>query len=214
MPYQTTVDVTQDDIDTALRKNSSRCVVATAIARKFPKAARIVVDVHSIKFTDGERRYTYLTPPKVMDYIVAFDAGDALHPFTFRLRDDQKLVQRRHRATPKGKAAHAAEEKVRARARKLDKVTEDPAATPAEREVAADNYAAALAAVEQARQAPGRREVPEDVSDVPPEQVKPPAAGRSTVFYRNQRAYGQRVMRVNKVDDAPVDFRGPLDVDE
>ena len=68
MPWTNTeVAVTQEDIDHALRKDSSRCVVATAIARVFPKASRIVVDVHSIKFTDGPRRYTYLTPPKVMD---------------------------------------------------------------------------------------------------------------------------------------------------
>jgi hypothetical protein len=213
MGYQIKVDVTQEDIDTALRKNSSRCVVATAIARTVPKAMSVTVDVHSIRFTEGGRRYTYLTPHPVMDYIVAFDAGDTLHPFTFRLRTDQRLVQQRTRKTPVGKAVDAAGAKVRDRKAKLEKVAAAPDATPAEIEVAADRYAEALAARDQvaAAHADVPRNETESITDVPPEQVKPVPQGRSTVFYRNRRVYGQRQMRVNQHDDQPGDFRGPLD---
>jgi hypothetical protein len=224
----TEVAVTQEDIDQALRKDSSRCVVATAIARVFPKASRIVVDVHSIKFTDGPRRYTYLTPPKVMDYIVAFDAGDQLHPFRFRLRSDQRLVQQRARKTPAGKEIHNADMRARSRKARLEEHAADPAATPAQVEIATDRYAESLAEVEQARAAAGatipagqtkrRYTTPvtpvEDVSDLPPEEVRPVPSGRSTVFYRNLRVYGQRVMRVNQHGDTAGDYRVPLDDDE
>jgi len=213
MGYQTKVDVTQEDIDTALRKNSSRCVVATAIARTVPKATNVTVDVHSIRFTEGGRRYTYLTPHPVMDYIVAFDAGDVLHPFTFRLRTDQRLVQQRRRKTPAGKALDTAATTAARRKAKLEQVAASPDATPAEVEVAADRYAAALAARDQAtaEHAGVPHNETESITDVPPEQVKPVPRGRSTVFYRNHRSYGQRQMRVNQHDDAPGDFRGPLD---
>lgn len=208
----TTVEVTREDIDQAARKDSSRCVVATAIARTFPKASRITVDVHSIKFTDGQRRYTYLTPHRVMDYIVAYDAGDTLHPFRFQLRTDQRMTQQRTTRTAKGAAAAGAAQKAKNRRRVLDKVTDDPTATPAQIEVAADRYAEAVAARDAVRQVPGPQTHPEDVSDVPPAEVKPrQVKGRSTVFYRNRREYGQRVMRVNQHDDQPGDFRGPLD---
>jgi len=210
---ETFVEVTQEMIDKALRKNSSRCVVATAIAGRFPQASRITVDVHSIKFTNGARRYTYLTPPKVMDYIVAFDAGDTLHPFRFRLREDQRLIQQRRRHTPDGQKVNRARQRAADRAAKLEKVEADPAATPAEREVAADRYAAALAEASEARAAAGPLDQKEDVTDVPPMEVRPPVKGRSTVFYRNRREYGRRHMRVNQTDDRSGDFRGPLDVD-
>jgi hypothetical protein len=213
---ETYVEVTQDMIDAAVRKNSSRCVVAAAIATRFPNASRITVDVHSIKFTNGPRRYTYLTPPKVMDYIVAFDAGDNLHPFRFRLRDDQRLVQQRQVNTAEGQRRDTTTRKARDRRAKLEKVEADPTATPAEKEVAADRYAEALAEAAAVREetagSPTTRN--EDVSDLPPMDVRPPSSGkRSTVFYRNRREYGQRHMRVNQPGDQPGDFRGPLDSD-
>jgi hypothetical protein len=227
MVHSTEVVVSQEDIDAALRKDSSRCVVATAIAREFPKASRIIVDVHSIKFTDGARRYTYLTPPRVMDYIVAFDAGDVLHPFKFRLRTDQRLIQQRRAATPEGLALNRARNRARDRKTKLEQVSADPTASPAKIEVASDEYAAAVAEVDAVKAATGavippgktRARSPkplrpvEDMSDVPAEEVKPVSNGRTTVFYRNHREYGQRAMRVNQHDDAPGDFRGPLDID-
>ena len=209
------IAVTQDDIDAGLRKNSSRCVVALAIARTVTGASGIIVDAHTVRFTTDGRRYTVLTPPRVADYVVAFDAGDTLHPFTFRLRDDQKLVQRRRKTTAKGTTAVNAEHKAKYRRRKLEQVENDPAATPAEKTVAADRYAAALADAAAARETPGPRTSPEDMSDLPPDEiVKPVTSKRTTIFHRNQRSYGRRVMRVNRLDDQPGDYRGPLDDDD
>jgi hypothetical protein len=168
-----------------------------------------------------------------MDYIVAFDAGDDLHPFRFRLRNDQRLVQQRRVLTPEGQQLDTARQRVRDRKRKLDKLTDDGEATSAQIEVASDAYAAALADVERLAVAAGappsgelfpspvkrprRYRTPigprEDMGDIPPEQVKKPQQGRASVFRRGRREYGSRTMRVNQHDDKPGDFRGPLDDD-
>jgi hypothetical protein len=199
-----------------MRKNSSRCVVATAIARAFPKASRIQVDVYGIKFTIGDRRHTYLTPPKIHEYIVAFDAGDTLHPFRFTLDDNARVTHRRNTFTDHGKEVHKARTLAASRAKKAEKVAADPAASEAQRTVAREEAAAAAAqrrAVEaKASLAPQRQteKIPE--TEVPKAQQ---VSGRTNprVFRRGkERAYGARVLRVNN-DPGPGDFRGPLDTE-
>jgi hypothetical protein len=85
------INVTQRDIDEALRRNSARCVVATAIARSIPTAHHIEVDTQLIRFTDGANRYGYLTPYGVQGYVIAFDAGDPISPFSFEVRDPLRI---------------------------------------------------------------------------------------------------------------------------
>ena len=132
MAVQTVVKVTQEDIDAAVRNNSSRCVGATAIAKTIPDATRIIVDVHSIKYSTKQGRYTYLCPPAVAEYVVAFDAGDTLHPFTFRLRTDQRMVVKRRGKTEKGKEVQAAKSLVRKAKAKVEKVEADSNLKPGE----------------------------------------------------------------------------------
>jgi hypothetical protein len=218
MPARHTVNVTQEDIDAALRNNSSRCIVATAIAREYPKASRISVDVHAIKFTVGDRRYTHLCPPPVADYIVAFDAGDDIHPFRFYLRDDQRLVVRRQRRTPAGKKLHNAAERRKKATVALERVAADPTVSAAQVQVAREQMAAAAAEealVKAEMAAAGERSTATEppLPDVPAHEQVSGRRKRAGVFHRNERVYGGRVMRINDPDDAPGDFRGPLDTE-
>jgi hypothetical protein len=80
------IQVTEDDIQWAQRNNSSKCVVAKAIARTLPECSYIGVDIQTVRFSLGLWRYEYLTPPSIQDYIVSFDAGDVIKPFKFRLQ--------------------------------------------------------------------------------------------------------------------------------
>ncbi len=83
------INVSQEDIDNGIPKNSSRCVVATAVARAIPDAMHILVDYQTIRFSlpADRKRLIYLTPQAVEDYVIAFDAGDPIQPFRFGLRD-------------------------------------------------------------------------------------------------------------------------------
>jgi hypothetical protein len=79
------IQVSQEDIDRGIREDSARCVVARAIARTIPDATRIEVDTQAIRFTSGGKRLIYLTPWTAQNYVVAFDAGDEIKPFEFRI---------------------------------------------------------------------------------------------------------------------------------
>lgn len=88
MPYHHFhFNVTQADIETGLRNNSYHCAVSQAIARTLPDAKFISTDIQTIRFSLAELgvRYVFLTPPKVQEYVAAFDAGDSLQPFSFIL---------------------------------------------------------------------------------------------------------------------------------
>lgn len=81
------IHVTEGDIANGLRNNSYHCAVSCAIARQIPDAKYVSTDIQTIRFSLAEagERVTYLTPPDVQQYVIAFDAGDVLRPFTFTL---------------------------------------------------------------------------------------------------------------------------------
>lgn len=81
------IEVTQVDIDSGVRRNSVYCAVATAIGRTIPTATYITVTQQSIRLTLDDARHVYLTPPRVGEYVIAFDAGDEIKPFSFGLAD-------------------------------------------------------------------------------------------------------------------------------
>jgi hypothetical protein len=82
-----TVEVTQQDIDDAMERNSSHCAVAMAIAR-IEGVKRISVDLQTVRFSFRNLRYCCLTPHVAQDAIVAFDQGERakLVPFVMRMR--------------------------------------------------------------------------------------------------------------------------------
>jgi hypothetical protein len=115
------VEVTEKDIERARRNDSYRCVVAQAIARALPEATNIEVDSQSTRYTLGGVRYCYFTPYAVQGYVIGFDAGDEIHPFSFQLRDPK--IIRRKRLTEAGKAIE------RARGREFRSKAKPPPAT-------------------------------------------------------------------------------------
>jgi hypothetical protein len=86
MTSKYSIEVTKEDIDGATRSDSSHCVIADAIARSVGHR-RVHVDLQTITFSDPAKRQrlTYLTPEICQDHLLAFDQGEAVHPFTFTL---------------------------------------------------------------------------------------------------------------------------------
>jgi hypothetical protein len=182
-PTRINVTVTEKDIENAHRNNSYACVVAQAVARTVKDATRIEVDTQSIRFTRNGRRLIYLTPYAVQGYIIAFDAGDPLEPFSFQLRQLVKNPRQSER-TEAGKVVHRAADRARRRAkRRLEAETDlgDVSLTqPSPKEAATAAYQEAKAAVGNVllRRQRGR--------PVP------------RVFKRKTRSYGHRLLRINR----------------
>lgn len=197
---QILVKVTQEDIEKAKRKDSSKCVVAQAIARTIKDATMISVDVQSIRFTNGAgERLVYLTPPAASGYVVAFDAGDELHPFNFRLNNDRVMRTQRKVRTPVARELDKVNAQKRATRRRAVKVQENPASLPAEvlaAEARAEVAAAEAASVRAAYEAAGVET--RDVRAVDDPALPPPV--RRT-FKSNVRHYGHRTLRINQAAD-------------
>jgi hypothetical protein len=175
------IDVTAADIAHAIPRDSSICAVARAIARAIPDTTRIVVDTQAIRFSRGSQRFIYLTPAIAQHYVVEFDAGRPIEPFSFRLAESQLLPIRQSVLTPAGKAIQRAENAAAYAARTAAKRTgRDPrkAANEARRSARATARAqhTGKAVIERA----GRRAAPQ--------------------VFRNskERVYGSRRLRINQ----------------
>jgi hypothetical protein len=96
--------VTDEEIKRGVRRDSSHCVAAEAVRSRFPDAKYVSVDLQTIRWSDSKKgeRYTYLTPRSVQEFLVKFDQGYELEPFTFKLRNGQ--TTRSGRQHSKGKA--------------------------------------------------------------------------------------------------------------
>jgi hypothetical protein len=113
-PRRFTVQVTTQDIERAVRKHSGKCAVAIALARVRPGAHHIEVDIQTIRFTDEDgRRWSWQTPWQAAQYVVDFDAGDDIAPFSFRLDPARAIEIKRRVRTPEGKEAHVAAQRAR-----------------------------------------------------------------------------------------------------
>jgi hypothetical protein len=182
-----TIEVTPHDIARSKRGDSYNCILAHAIARIIPDATRIAVDTQAIRFSHAGKRFTYLTPPVAAGYVAAFDAGDAIYPFRFRLNDQSRIVVpvrvRRQVRTHAGRLANRAvlRAKARVRRRMADKPPEQTQA------------AAAKAA--QAAYAAVRAEHPDEPFKQSDHGGRPPIP---LVFKRKNRLYGGRLLRVNQ----------------
>lgn len=169
------VQVLQNDIDRAIRQDSSHCVVATAVARAFPDAVRISVDTQLIRFTHAVtgKRVGYLTPLKVQAYVVAFDAGDPIPPFSFTLGSPVPMRQRT--LTDEGKRRQlASHDKRNGKPRKPRKAREVDVTGSVEEKVLVHTP------------------LKTDTSE--PDAWTPPPL----VFKRRSRQYGMRVLRANQ----------------
>jgi hypothetical protein len=183
-PTRITVEVTERDIERAHRNDSYTCVVAQAVARTVKEATRIEVDTQTIRFTVDDERRVYMTPYAVQGYVIAFDAGDAIEPFSFQLRNPRR-VGRRIR-TEAGKAALRASNKARRAAEQT------AVAHPAKRATARSEDDPRTAATEAYREA---REV---TKGEPATQRKGVGAPPPRVWKRKKRTYGMRLLRINR----------------
>jgi hypothetical protein len=217
MTKYTTIEVTQADIDKAIRKNSARCVVATAVARSIPGASHVDVDLQTVRFTvDGERRI-YLTPPGAAGYVVGFDAGDPIHPFGFRLSEAHRVSVRQDKHTPASKERNRATMAVKRAKKKAARAQErlelelakpepdpvDVAAAEAHAKQADKAIAkAAKAHAETQKRLTGEPHYEPDMTpdpDTGSRRRKPPARA----FRNNTRTYGGRTLRINQDKPTP-----------
>ena len=189
-PTRVTVKVTETDIARAHVNDSYLCVVSQAIARTVPDATHIETDTQSIRFSvDGERRI-YMTPYAVQGYVIAFDAGDDIEPFTFQLRDPRRA--KRKVRTAAGKAAQKAGVQARRKATKAAVVPPVDAATG----TTDDPKVAAKAAYAQARADHDHASTEVPASDGVTRKAPP------RVFKKKRRAYGHRLLRINQETEA------------
>ena len=181
------IEVNEKDIAKATKNDSYVCVVAQAIARSIPDAHRIDVDSQSIRFSRSGERLVYLTPYAVQGYVIAFDAGEEIKPFSFQLRQPAKV--RATRPSPLGRkanqAAYAAKRRVRKEAQAAGLPLDDQT-------VVNDVRAAAKAAYTEVKAAATDNGEPASLSS---------RAGRHApprVFKRKTRSYGHRLLRINQ----------------
>lgn len=104
------IEVTAEDIDNAVRKSSSHCMVAEAIKRAMPHVRKVSVDLQWISFTDpskGQRNH-YLTPTPIALAIQDFDEG--ITPEPVRVRANVQRIRpagRTKRTVQDGHTPHA-----------------------------------------------------------------------------------------------------------
>lgn len=194
-----TVHVTQADIDRAVTKSSSRCVAARAIARTIPNASCIGVDVQTVRFTVEGERQVYLCPPVVAGYVVAFDAGETIHPFSFRLLANQMVPVQVRKSTPAGKKKNATRAKVRYTTANVTKAQKAVVTAPPAKKADAKK---ALAAA-QTKQLTAKEERQNVIAAYKGQASTQPVDKnlRPTipqVFKRNTRSYGMRQLRINQ----------------
>lgn len=82
------LEVTQEIIDRAVRRDSTACVLADALKIAIPGGTRPLVDLQTISISVPERglRYHWLTPRPAQRLLINFDQGAQLIPGTVDLR--------------------------------------------------------------------------------------------------------------------------------
>lgn len=194
-----TIRVEQRDIDRAIRKSSSRCVVALAVARQIPDASRIEVDVQTIRFTQGDERRTFIVPPAVAGYVCDFDAGDEISPFAFRLRTDREVITRKPVLTEAGLERAKARDRVNQAKRGVTKaaaIAADPNASPEARTAARATVRKQKAKAKAAAEAKAKVDA-EHAGKPTTESTAGANPPMPRVFRSGRRNYGQRVLRIN-----------------
>jgi len=87
--FQPIINVTEGDMQYALRHDRYNCAIVRAIQRQYPEANRVRVDTEMISFSlDDDRRYMFPTPQPAIDKIIKpFDkeGPEAVKPVKFKL---------------------------------------------------------------------------------------------------------------------------------
>lgn len=226
MATQHKISVTEDDIRRGIPEDSGLCVVATAIARHIPDAVRISVDLRTVRFTHavtGER-VQWLTPYAVSEYVVNFDAGDSIKPFTFTLNSSDRVrIQRRVRSEESYEKNAAAQRQRRAAAHVAAKPspTKPTKRNPSPPTESGSEKIDGTASVEPVK--PKRNPSPPVESAQPIEAtatVEQPAKPKRkstpppVVRRGKRRDYGMRALRINQQVRGLNNQRLPIPADE
>lgn len=82
----TTINVTQQDIDSGIKGDCSLCPVARAASRAFPHHKSNVSGYHMyVMDQPGNRWRQAVLPPPAWGFISAFDSGWEVLPFSFEV---------------------------------------------------------------------------------------------------------------------------------
>ena len=188
------VEVTEKDIaDAKLDKsegNSSACVVSRSIARIVSDATRIETDIQTIRFTRDGARYVYLTPYAVQGYVIAFDAGEPIEPFSFQLRNPVRTARRVR--------TEAGKEAARAYARTAKKQALDPSV---EGSKAPAKHPKTKSSKPRPDTGDARKAYAKAVAGTTGPLTTTQPGGRRPpprVFKTKTRSYGHRLLRVNQ----------------
>ena len=84
--------VTQEIIDSAVPRNSGHCILAEAVQAVRPDARFVAVDLQTIRFSEGGKRYVYLTPRTGIKALIDFDQGVKPEPFVLNLRNAHVML--------------------------------------------------------------------------------------------------------------------------
>jgi len=86
------VQVTQEHIDNAIRRDSGHCMIADAVRDAIPSATWVSVDLATIRYTDEARgqRFIYLTPGYAQKALLQWD--DGVKPEPFRIRQNAAQI--------------------------------------------------------------------------------------------------------------------------
>lgn len=198
------IQVTEEDIRKAVVNSSMKCVVARAIARSVPDASRVDVDTQTIRWSTPDERVVYLTPYSVQGYVIAFDAGEEIQPFTFVLDRRRRVPVQSKRKTPAGKAIARTTDKVRRQRRKVEQLElvakgeTVPPATPTKRMLAEEELGPRRSELTEAERTATetRAAYAGAVQNEMQGEGRPKAQPR--VFKTNERHYGQRALRINQ----------------
>jgi hypothetical protein len=201
-----TISVTEEDIAKAHRGDSFSCVVVQAIARMVPLAHHIEVDSQTIRWTEGDERYLWLTPLATQDYVIAFDAGEEISPFKSQLT--RRLPIRRQERTEAGVAldnARGAVKRAQQTKERVERAAEREEATPKQVRAAAAKVAKAERMLSETKVAHhGERQT---VRKPGPGTTRAP---RRVITKERVRSYGQRALRINwpeNEDHTPAEAR-------
>jgi len=207
MPQRFTIQVTQHEIDKAKPKESGLCMAAMAIARTIPDAHHVDVDLRTVRFTLDDERHVYLTPYAVSGYVIGYDAGDEIHPFTFQLREDARVPTRSKKLTPAGTAKNQAKNKDMRARQKLAKTEAKlfetaqvlPPSAPEVKILKQEVKQAKVEALtaEQEREATKAAYVAQRTYEPPAPHEKGTPPPLPKVIKTSKRTYGARVLRVN-----------------
>jgi hypothetical protein len=98
------VKVTQAHFDQSKRKDSSHCMIASALKEALPGAKYVSVDLQTVRWTDPQNglRYITLTPRTAQEALIGYDQGEPFAPFTLRFHSPAQITK-----MGRGKQNHA-----------------------------------------------------------------------------------------------------------